>query len=113
MRPEIHQPTVSTRVGAVPTDRYESSTREALVGRGDITEEEYEASHRDFQDRLERAFMETHAAQTSSTPIVPEVSDATSQGRSDTLARDNAIGELSTTGVSEAVVHLIGDAFNV
>ena len=35
---------------------------EALVGRGDITEEEYEAAHRDFQDRLERAFAETHAA---------------------------------------------------
>ena len=41
---------------------------EALVGRGDITEEEYEQAHRDFQDRLERAFTETHAAQTSSIP---------------------------------------------
>ena len=85
---------------------------EALVGRGDITEEAYEAAHRDFQDRLERAFMETHAAQTSSTPIVPDSSGTASLGHSDNEARDNAVGELSTTGVSEAVVQLIGDAFN-
>ena len=43
---------------------------EALVGRGDITEAEYEEAHRDFQDRLERAFAETHAAQTGAIPIV-------------------------------------------
>nr|WP_314139575.1 multifunctional oxoglutarate decarboxylase/oxoglutarate dehydrogenase thiamine pyrophosphate-binding subunit/dihydrolipoyllysine-residue succinyltransferase subunit [uncultured Plantibacter sp.] len=74
---------------------------EALVGRGDITEEEYEAAHRDFQDRLERAFMETHAEQTSPTPIPTEVLD-----------EDGYSGELETTGVSEGVVQLIGDAFN-
>lgn len=72
---------------------------EALVGRGDITEDEYEASHRDFQDRLERAFMETHAAQTASTPIITGEDDAYS-------------GEPETTGVPEAVVHLVGDGFN-
>ncbi|MCP2031739.1 2-oxoglutarate dehydrogenase E1 component [Okibacterium sp. HSC-33S16] len=74
---------------------------EALVGRGDITEDEYEASHRDFQDRLERAFMETHAAQTASTPIILDDTDD-----------DGYSGEPETTGVPEAVVHLIGDAFN-
>ncbi|MFZ4894600.1 multifunctional oxoglutarate decarboxylase/oxoglutarate dehydrogenase thiamine pyrophosphate-binding subunit/dihydrolipoyllysine-residue succinyltransferase subunit [Plantibacter sp. Mn2098] len=74
---------------------------EALVGRGDITEEEYEAAHRDFQDRLERAFMETHAAQTSPTPIVTSDVD-----------EDGYEGELATTGVPESVVQLIGDAFN-
>ncbi|MFC6354853.1 multifunctional oxoglutarate decarboxylase/oxoglutarate dehydrogenase thiamine pyrophosphate-binding subunit/dihydrolipoyllysine-residue succinyltransferase subunit [Luethyella okanaganae] len=76
---------------------------EALVGRGDITEEEYEAAHRDFQDRLERAFMETHAAQTNSMSIVIDEKKG---------AAVNAVGEPETTGVSEAVVHLIGDAFN-
>src|SRR3954454_20693511 len=45
---------------------------ESLVGRGDITQEEYDRAHRDFQDRLERAFAETHAAQTSSTATVPQ-----------------------------------------
>ncbi|MGR0320187.1 multifunctional oxoglutarate decarboxylase/oxoglutarate dehydrogenase thiamine pyrophosphate-binding subunit/dihydrolipoyllysine-residue succinyltransferase subunit [Agromyces sp. ZXT2-3] len=75
---------------------------EALVGRGDITEEEYEEAHRDFQDRLERAFAETHAAQTGSIPIVGgEAHDA-----------EPVSGELETTGVSTEVVHAIGDAFN-
>ncbi|AWB85841.1 multifunctional oxoglutarate decarboxylase/oxoglutarate dehydrogenase thiamine pyrophosphate-binding subunit/dihydrolipoyllysine-residue succinyltransferase subunit [Mycetocola zhujimingii] len=75
---------------------------EALVGRGDITEDEYEASHRDFQDRLERAFMETHASQTASTPIILD----------DMADDDGYSGEPETTGVPEAVVQLIGDAFN-
>jgi 2-oxoglutarate decarboxylase len=82
---------------------------EGLVGRGDITQEEYEAAHRDFQDRLERAFMETHAAQTSSTPILPGGLDADTLGVS---AQDDTAGEPETTGVAEGVVHLIGDAFN-
>src|SRR5690606_6613811 len=43
---------------------------EALVGRGDISPEEFEQAQRDFQDRLERAFAETHAAQTGSIPVV-------------------------------------------
>ncbi|ANJ27631.1 multifunctional oxoglutarate decarboxylase/oxoglutarate dehydrogenase thiamine pyrophosphate-binding subunit/dihydrolipoyllysine-residue succinyltransferase subunit [Agromyces aureus] len=76
---------------------------EALVGRGDITEAEYEEAHRDFQDRLERAFAETHAAQTGSIPIVGATESF------DTEAP--ATGELATTGVSTDVVHAIGDAF--
>lgn len=74
---------------------------EALVGRGDITEDEYQAAHHDFQDRLERAFMETHAAQTASTPVIVDDQD-----------EDGYSGEPETTGVSEAVVQLIGDGFN-
>ncbi|GGJ70864.1 multifunctional oxoglutarate decarboxylase/oxoglutarate dehydrogenase thiamine pyrophosphate-binding subunit/dihydrolipoyllysine-residue succinyltransferase subunit [Agromyces bauzanensis] len=76
---------------------------EALVGRGDITEEEYEAAHRDFQDRLERAFAETHAAQTGAIPVVG-ATDSTREPESPS-------GELATTGVSVEVVHAIGDAF--
>ncbi|GAA4060743.1 multifunctional oxoglutarate decarboxylase/oxoglutarate dehydrogenase thiamine pyrophosphate-binding subunit/dihydrolipoyllysine-residue succinyltransferase subunit [Agromyces indicus] len=74
---------------------------EALVGRGDITEEEYENAHRDFQDRLERAFAETHAAQTGAIPIVG----------ADDLQPEPAAGEPETTGVSLEVVHAVGDAF--
>jgi 2-oxoglutarate decarboxylase len=77
---------------------------EALVGRGDITEEEYEEAHRDFQDRMERAFAETHAAQTGAIPIV----GATESKRE----HDVATGELDTTGVPTDVVSAIGDAFN-
>ena len=41
---------------------------ESLIGRGDITEEEAEQLLRDYQERLERVFAETHAAQTSPDP---------------------------------------------
>jgi 2-oxoglutarate dehydrogenase E1 component len=75
---------------------------EALVGRGDITEEEYEQAHADFQDRLERAFMETHAAQTSALSILP----------ADAADAADASGEPETTGVPEQVIQLVGDAFN-
>jgi len=74
---------------------------EALVGRGDITEEEFEAAHRDFQDRLEVAFAETHAAQTGSTPIV---------GGGIAIDTDDLAGEPESTGVDEAIIHHIGDA---
>jgi len=84
---------------------------EALVGRGDITEEEYEQAHRDFQDRLERAFMETHAAQTNSTPVLTpgDTGDLEQPVQQD--ENDN-VGEPDTTAVSEQVIHMIGDAFN-
>ncbi|WP_172824210.1 multifunctional oxoglutarate decarboxylase/oxoglutarate dehydrogenase thiamine pyrophosphate-binding subunit/dihydrolipoyllysine-residue succinyltransferase subunit [Leifsonia sp. 21MFCrub1.1] len=82
---------------------------EALVGRGDITEEEYEQAHRDFQDRLERAFMETHAAQTNSTPVL----DADGSGDlAQTATEDDNVGEPETTAVSAQVIGMIGDAFN-
>src|SRR5690606_3515631 len=56
---------------------------ENLVGRGDITKEEYEAAQADFQGKLERAFMETHAAATGSMPVVTpeEAADAESEHR--------------------------------
>lgn len=74
---------------------------ESLVGRGDITEEQYEQAKKDFQDRLELAFAETHAAETGSS----QVASAPMTGSIDT------IGEPETTGVSRDVVQLIGDAF--
>lgn len=73
---------------------------EALVGRGDITEEEYEQAKQDFQNRLEIAFAETHAAETGSSPVV----------EADASALPVA-GEPETTGVSREMVHLIGDTF--
>ena len=73
---------------------------EALVGRGDITEEEYDKAKQDFQNRLEIAFAETHAAETGSSPIVAEVE-----------ATEPAAGEPETTGVSREMISLIGDTF--
>jgi 2-oxoglutarate dehydrogenase E1 component len=85
---------------------------EALVGRGDITQEEFEQAHRDFQDRLERAFMETHAAQTNSIPVVTGDVETIADLELPAAQQDEGVGEPETTGVSEQVIQLIGDAFN-
>ena len=94
---------------------------EALVGRGDITEEEYEAAHKDFQERLERAFAETHAAQTGAMPIVAEGSTHDDKGEQTAVAsldkpdaqQADALatkGEPESTAIDAGVVALIGDA---
>ena len=83
---------------------------EGLVGRGDITQEEYEASHLDFQDRLERAFAETHAAQTGSMPIITADGRVVADLEKPGSQREEAAGEPATTGVDESVIRLIGDA---
>jgi 2-oxoglutarate decarboxylase len=86
---------------------------EALVGRGDITEEEYDEAHKDFQDRLERAFAETHAAQTNSIPIIPADGSAPSDlGQPEAQQASDSAVELDTTGIDTSVLSLIGDAFN-
>ncbi|WP_378148614.1 multifunctional oxoglutarate decarboxylase/oxoglutarate dehydrogenase thiamine pyrophosphate-binding subunit/dihydrolipoyllysine-residue succinyltransferase subunit [Cnuibacter sp. UC19_7] len=84
---------------------------EALVGRGDITEEEYEAAQHDFQDRLERAFAETHAAQTSSIPVITGDENAVADLERPEAQRDDASSSAFETGVSEQTVQLVGDAF--
>jgi 2-oxoglutarate decarboxylase len=83
---------------------------EALVGRGDITQEEYEAAHADFQDRLERAFAETHAAQTGSMPIIVQDGNAVADLERPESQQDDRAGEPESTAVSESVISLIGDA---
>ncbi len=75
---------------------------EALVGRGDITEEEFENAHKDFQERLEVAFAETHAAQTGTIPVVGGTA-----GREDA---GSPAGEPESTGVDAAVIAHIGEA---
>ncbi|WP_084361457.1 multifunctional oxoglutarate decarboxylase/oxoglutarate dehydrogenase thiamine pyrophosphate-binding subunit/dihydrolipoyllysine-residue succinyltransferase subunit [Herbiconiux solani] len=85
---------------------------EALVGRGDITEEEYEAAHRDFQDRLERAFAETHAAQTSSIPVITEDMNAVADLERPESQRDDSEKTPFDTAVSENTIRLVGEAFD-
>ncbi|MBC7517373.1 MAG: multifunctional oxoglutarate decarboxylase/oxoglutarate dehydrogenase thiamine pyrophosphate-binding subunit/dihydrolipoyllysine-residue succinyltransferase subunit [Microbacteriaceae bacterium] len=83
---------------------------DALVGRGDITQDEYAAAHADFQDRLERAFAETHAAQTSSIPIIVSDDHAVADLERPDAQQDDTSGEPATTAVAESVISLIGDA---
>src|SRR5690554_5958243 len=80
---------------------------EALVGRGDITEEEYAGAQADFQERLERAFAETHAAQTNSTPIVIQDDSAVSDLERPDSQKDDAASEPETTGVADGVITTI------
>ncbi|RIX31001.1 multifunctional oxoglutarate decarboxylase/oxoglutarate dehydrogenase thiamine pyrophosphate-binding subunit/dihydrolipoyllysine-residue succinyltransferase subunit [Amnibacterium setariae] len=86
---------------------------EALVGRGDITQELYDDAHRDFQSRLEQAFAETHEAQTASIPVIAPEPDADSDRVADlempSAQRDEGAPEGRT--VDAGVLQRIGDRF--
>lgn len=76
----------------------------ALVGRGDITQEEYEQAKRSFQEKLEQAFNETHeAANTKDVHLV---------NLEEKLYEPSDIPAASTltTAVSADTLALIGDA---
>ncbi len=76
---------------------------ESLVGRGDITREEFEQSNADFQARLENAFTEVHEATSAPASITPKPVGI------GTTASDQA--QVShETKISKEVVELIGNA---
>jgi multifunctional 2-oxoglutarate metabolism enzyme len=84
---------------------------EALIGRGDITTEELEAAQKDFHDRLEEAFEETHAVQTGAIRVTQEDHGAISGvDRPQSQRTDDAAGEPETTGIDPAILSLIGEA---
>ena len=95
--PSMTQPLMTNLIEAKRSVR--KLYTEALVGRGDITEEEYEQTKADFQERLEIAFAETHAAQTGAIPIVGE------------NGAPSVTGAPQSTGISLETVHAIGDSF--
>jgi 2-oxoglutarate dehydrogenase E1 component len=101
--PSMTQPLMTDLIEAKRSTRRLYTS--ALVGRGDITEEEYDKAKQDFQDRLELAFQETHAAQTGSIPIVGASGIAE-------LAEVGGPGPAPLeTAVDLSVVERIGDAF--
>jgi len=84
---------------------------EALMGRGDLTEEELDAAQKDFQGRLEEAFQETHAAQTGAISIIAAVDSGIAPVDSSSYQQDTGVaGEPETTGIDPSVLSLIGDA---
>jgi len=107
--PSMTQPLMYNLIEAKRSTR--TLYMEALVGRGDITQEEADQAHRDFQERLERAFAETHAAQTGAIPVVSGDGGSGTDLERPTSQQDDSAGEPASTGVSQEVVHLIGDAF--
>ncbi len=84
---------------------------ESLIGRGDITVEEYEKANRDFHERLERAFLETHAAQTGSIPIIHGPADLEQPVAQRAETESIPTVRVSTT-VPLEVIKRIGDAHN-
>lgn len=76
---------------------------ESLVGRGDITQEDFDAANADFQNKLEQAFVEVHEAMAAPVQIVPRPVGI------GTTASDKP--ELThPTAVSAEVVQAIGSA---
>jgi 2-oxoglutarate decarboxylase len=76
---------------------------ESLVGRGDITREDYEAANASFQARLEGAFVEVHEAMSQPVSLVPRPEGI------GTTASDHPV-MAHETKISREVVELIGDA---
>jgi len=76
---------------------------ESLVGRGDISREEFEAANTGFQSRLENAFVEVHEAMIAA-PALPvrPVGIGTTASDHPTIER--------ATSISRDVVELIGNA---
>jgi 2-oxoglutarate dehydrogenase E1 component len=106
--PSMTQPLMTNLIEAKRSVR--TLYTEALVGRGDISQEEFEAAHKDFQDRLERAFAETHAAQTGTLPVVSADAHAVADLERPDAQRDDASGTPASTAIAQATVELIGDA---
>ena len=78
---------------------------ESLVGRGDITAEEFEAANSDFQTRLEQAFVEVHEAMSTPVELIPRRLGI------GTTASDIP-EDFKETAVEKSVIELIGDAHN-
>ena len=76
---------------------------ESLVGRGDITREEFEAANDGFQARLESAFTEVHDAMQQPVELTPRPVGI------GTTASDHPILE-QPTAIGRDVVELIGNA---
>jgi 2-oxoglutarate decarboxylase len=80
---------------------------EALVGRGDITQQEYEQADRDFHSRLENAFAETRPGVTGASG-----SDSIGQPDQAPAAEAEIADEPASTGVLEETLQRVGNAFN-
>ena len=84
---------------------------ENLVGRGDITQEEADRALKDYQERLERVFAESHEAQTSTVPLVTGDAAAIADiERPSAQQADSGVSIPKSTAISEDVAKRIGEA---
>ena len=84
---------------------------ENLVGRGDITQEEADRALKDYQERLERVFAESHEAQTSTVPLVTGDAAAIANiERPSAQQADSGVSIPKSTAITEEVARRIGEA---
>jgi 2-oxoglutarate dehydrogenase E1 component len=76
---------------------------ESLVGRGDITREEFDAANNSFQGKLEQAFLDVHEANAKAVELVPRPVGI------GTTASENTVIE-KATAIDRSVVEAIGNA---
>ncbi len=89
---------------------------EALIGRGDITVDDAEAALRDYQQQLERVFVETKAALKSAESDAESGRKDGGSGLEPPAAQapfaDRTTHSASDTAISTETLHHIGDAFS-
>ena len=107
--PSMTQPKMYNLVEAKRTTR--RLYTEALVGRGDITQEEADQALQDYRQRLERVFTETHAAQTQPVSTInQDGSDGDMLAPQGTVSEEPAIErDPQDTAISEDQLAHIGE----
>lgn len=81
-----------------------------LVGRGDISQEEADRALKDYQERLERVFTESHEAQTSEVPLVTGDAAAIADiERPSAQQTDSGVSNPRSTGISPETARRIGE----
>ncbi|GAA1805320.1 multifunctional oxoglutarate decarboxylase/oxoglutarate dehydrogenase thiamine pyrophosphate-binding subunit/dihydrolipoyllysine-residue succinyltransferase subunit [Nesterenkonia flava] len=108
--PSMTQPKMYNLVEAKRTTR--RLYTEALVGRGDITQEEADQALQDYRQRLERVFTETHAAQTQPVSTVEASGGAGSSELAPTASADEdetPARSADDTAISEDALAHIGE----
>ena len=85
---------------------------EALVGRGDITQEEADQVIVDYQARLESVFVETHAAQTTPIPAVADANSVNALDKPRAQADDDFVPDprAEDTAISPELLAAVGRA---
>lgn len=108
--PSMTQPKMYSIIGETPSTR--KLYTEALVGRGDITQDEAERALKDYQSRLEQIFAETHEADESSAPLVTADAAAVSNiERPAAQQSEDDVQVPKTTSISAETLAKIGEAF--
>ncbi len=107
--PSMTQPKMYNLVEAKRTTR--RLYTEALVGRGDITQEEADQALQDYRQRLERVFTETHAAQTQPVSTInQDGSDGDMLAPQGTVSEEPAVErDPQDTAISEDQLAHIGE----